>query len=51
MANGEITVLWYNVVQDNGGTTAYSMIQQATGESLNTQWFRRYLEQRYTKAL
>lgn len=27
------------------------LIQQATGESLNTQWFRRYLEQRYTKAL
>ena len=27
------------------------LIQQATGDSLNTQWFRRYLEQRYTKAL
>lgn len=26
------------------------LILQATGESLNTQWFRRYLEQRYTKA-
>jgi len=28
-----------------------ALIQQATGEQLNTQWFRRYLEQRYTKAL
>jgi carboxypeptidase Taq len=27
------------------------LVQQATGESLNTQWFRHYLEQRYTSAL
>lgn len=30
--------------------TTEELVQQATGESLNTQWFRHYLEQRYTTA-